>query len=149
MIIDTLSNAEKYSCVHPLFAKAYEYIKSVNLSAIQEGNYEISNELRAIVSDKNGKSLSESTRKFECHNKHIDIQLCISGKEQIGWKPRECCIHQKDEYDVAKDVTFYEDEPDTYFRLTQNQFVIFFPEDVHAPMIGDGMIKKMVIKVKI
>ena len=53
MIIDTLSNAEKYSCVHPLFAKAYEYIKSVNLSAIQEGNYEISNELRAIVSNKN------------------------------------------------------------------------------------------------
>jgi YhcH/YjgK/YiaL family protein len=149
MIIDTLTNAEKYLCVHPLFAKAYEYIKSVNLSAIEEGNYEISDELRAIVSDKNGRSLSESIGKFECHNKHIDIQLCINGKEQIGWKPRECCIHKKDEYDVAKDVTFYEDEPDTYFYLTQNQFVIFFPEDVHAPMIGDGMIKKMVIKVKI
>ena len=149
MIIDTLSNAEKYFCVHPLFAEAFEYIKSVNLNGIDEGNYEIRNGLKAIVSDKKGKSLSESIEKFECHNKHIDIQLCINGREQIGWKPRERCLYQKDDYDVAKDVIFYEDEPDTYFQLTQNQFVIFFPEDVHAPMIGDAMIKKMVIKVKI
>jgi biofilm protein TabA len=149
MIIDTLSNAQKYFCVHPLFAKAFEYIKSVNLNAVQEGNYEISNGLRAIVSNKFGKTLSESIVKFECHNQHIDIQLCIHGIEQIGWKPRQGCIRQKDEYDSAKDVTFYQDAPDTYFQLTQNQFVIFFPEDVHAPMIGDGEIKKMVIKVKI
>jgi beta-galactosidase beta subunit len=35
-----------------------------------------------------------------------------------------------------------------YFELTNKQFAIFFPEDVHAPMIGKGNIKKMVIKVK-
>ena len=32
---------------------------------------------------------------------------------------------------------FLGDTPDTYFRLTNNQFAIF-PEDVHAPMIGAG-----------
>ncbi|HQZ25814.1 MAG TPA: hypothetical protein PLD18_10990 [Flavobacterium sp.] len=26
---------------------------------------------------------------------------------------------------------------------------MFYPEDVHAPMIGDGEIKKLVFKVKI
>jgi beta-galactosidase beta subunit len=36
-----------------------------------------------------------------------------------------------------------------YSELTNGQFVIFFPEDVHAPMIGDAEIKKLVIKVKI
>ncbi|MBP8115537.1 MAG: YhcH/YjgK/YiaL family protein, partial [Chitinophagaceae bacterium] len=36
-----------------------------------------------------------------------------------------------------------------YFQLTNGQFVIFFPEDVHAPMIGEGDIKKLVIKVKL
>jgi beta-galactosidase beta subunit len=35
-----------------------------------------------------------------------------------------------------------------YFELTDNQFAIFFPEDVHAPMIGEGVIKKLVVKVK-
>ena len=33
-----------------------------------------------------------------------------------------------------------------YFQLTDNQFGIFYPEDVHAPMIGEGEIKKVVIK---
>lgn len=36
-----------------------------------------------------------------------------------------------------------------FFQLTNTQFAIFFPEDVHAPMIGEGNIKKLVIKVKI
>jgi len=44
---------------------------------------------------------------------------------------------------------FYNDRPDMFFQLTNNQFAIFFPEDVHAPMIGKSEIKKMVIKVKI
>ena len=30
------------------------------------------------------------------------------------------------------------DTPDTFFQLTDGQFAIFFPEDVHAPMIGEG-----------
>jgi YhcH/YjgK/YiaL family protein len=43
----------------------------------------------------------------------------------------------------------FHDEADTFFQLTNGQFAIFFPEDVHAPMIGEGEIKKLVIKVKI
>jgi YhcH/YjgK/YiaL family protein len=46
-------------------------------------------------------------------------------------------------------VRFFHDNPDTYFELTDGQFVIFYPEDVHAPMIGEAEIKKLVIKVKI
>ena len=92
---------------------------------------------------------AESVAKFECHNKHIDIQLCIKGTEQIGWKPREKCITENGGYNPEKDVQFYSEQPDMYFQLTDGQFAIFFPEDVHAPMIGDAEIKKLVIKVKI
>jgi YhcH/YjgK/YiaL family protein len=35
-----------------------------------------------------------------------------------------------------------------FFQLTDGQFAIFFPEDVHAPMIGVGEIKKLVVKVR-
>ena len=150
MIIDSLSNGEKYFCCHPLFSKAFEYIQRQNLETLEPGNYEIDgDQLRAIVSEKPGKTREESTAKFECHDQHIDIQLCIRGKEQIGWKPRGYCAQPKESYNAEKDVTFYNDEPDMYFQLTHNQFAIFFPEDVHAPMIGEGRIKKMVIKVKI
>jgi biofilm protein TabA len=150
MIIDSLSNAKKYFCVHPLFAKAFEYIQSQNLEMIEPGTYDISgDQLKAIVSDKAGKTVEESTAKFECHDKHIDIQLCLKGKEKIGWKPRNTCSQQKAEYNPEKDVTFFKDAPDMYFQLTGGQFAIFFPDDVHAPMIGEAEIKKMVIKVKV
>jgi biofilm protein TabA len=150
MIIDTLVNAQKYFNVHPLFARAFEYIKKTDLNAIEPGKYEIDGaNLRAIFSNKKGVTAAESTAKFECHNKHIDIQLCINGKEQIGWKPRETCISANGGYNEGKDVQFYSDAPDMYFQLTNGQFAIFFPEDVHAPMIGETEIKKLVIKVKI
>lgn len=150
MIIDDLSGAEKYFCIHPLFAAAFEYINSQDLENLDPGKYELKgDDLKVIVSNNPGKSAEESTAKFECHENHIDIQLCISGKETIGWKPRKECVDQKGEYNPEKDVSFYYDTPDMYFQLTNNQFAIFFPEDVHAPMIGDADIKKMVIKVKI
>jgi YhcH/YjgK/YiaL family protein len=149
MIIDTLANAEKYTSLHPLFAAAFEYIKSVDLATIEPETYPVSEGLKAIVSDKMGKTAAESIAKFECHNKNIDIQLCIRGKETIGWKPRQYCVSPAGEYNETKDVLFYNDAPDMYFDLKDSQFVIFYPEDVHAPMIGNDLIKKMVVKVKI
>ncbi|MEP7110700.1 MAG: YhcH/YjgK/YiaL family protein [Ferruginibacter sp.] len=149
MIIDSLDNAHKYFAVHPLFEKAFAYIGSVDLAVIEPGKYEIDGDsLRAIFSNKTGMSAAESILKFECHNQHIDIQLCIKGKETIGWKPRSSCLAQKGEYNPEKDVLFYSDAPDTFFGLTDGQFAIFFPEDVHAPMIGEGEIMKVVLKVK-
>lgn len=150
MIIDTLQNAGKYFSVHPLFAKAFEYIRNTDLNTVEMGRYEIDgSNLKAIYSNKKGVTAAESLAKFECHDKHIDIQLCISGNETIGWKPREKCVKPNGEYNAEKDVQFYNDEPDMFFQLTNGQFGIFFPEDVHAPMIGEGEVKKLVIKVKI
>ena len=149
MIIDTITNAPKYFSVHPLFTKAFEYINNTDLINMSDGKYEIDADLKAIFSNKNGMEEAESIAKFECHNKHIDIQLCINGTEKLGWKPREKCTVDKGGYNEEKDVQFYSDEPDMYFQLTDGQFAIFFPEDVHAPMIGNGPIKKLVIKVKL
>lgn len=150
MIIDTIENLSKYTSLNPLFAKALEYINQSNLGSIEDGKYEIDGDkLRAIVTNKKGMTAAESTAKFECHDKHIDIQICIKGVETLGWKPRASCKEQKGEYNPEKDVVFYNDPPDTFFELKDGQFGIFYPEDVHAPMIGEDLIKKMVIKVKI
>ena len=150
MIIDTIENASKYYGIHPLFEKAFAYINATDLQNTEGGKYEIDGEnLKAAFSNKQGMTTEESTAKFECHNKHIDIQLCINGLETFGWKPRSKCTSSKGEYNPDKDVSFYNDAPDMFFQLTNGQFAIFFPEDVHAPMIGEGEIKKLVIKVKI
>lgn len=149
MIIDTIKNASKYFPVHPLFAKAFEYINQNDLENIEVGKSEISDGLKAIISQSIGKTKEASLSKFECHNKNIDIQFCINGTETFGWKPREKCVVPNGGYNEEKDVQLFFDDADTFFQLTNGQFVIFFPEDVHAPMIGEGEIKKLVIKVKI
>lgn len=151
MIIDTISNAQKYFSMHPLFEQAFAFISSTDLVNAPDGKQEISEGLKAIFSNAPGKTAEASLAKFECHNKNIDIQLCISGVETIGWTPREKCVTPNGDYNAEKDVQLYHDKADTFFQLTDGQFAIFFPEDVHAPMIGDqeNLIKKLVIKVKI
>jgi YhcH/YjgK/YiaL family protein len=151
MIVDTIANAHKYFSVHPLFAKSFEFINATDLANQPDGKSEISEGLKAIFSNKSGMTAEASVAKFECHNQHIDIQLCIKGVETIGWKPREKCVIENGGYNPEKDVQLYSEKPDMFFNLTDGQFAIFFPEDVHAPMIGDGVadIKKLVIKVKI
>ena len=149
MIIDTLANASKYFSLHPSFAKAFDYINQNDVATLADGIYETPEGLKVIVNTGMGKTVESSLAKFECHDKNIDIQLCVKGLESMAWKPREKCLTPNGEYNPDKDVRFFSDAPDMSFQLTDGQFAVFFPEDVHAPMIGDGEIKKVVIKVKI
>ena len=148
MILDSLNNSDRYAALHPRFAKAFEWIKSQNLETLEVGKYEIDGkELHASVSEKEG--YARDAAKFEAHNHWIDIQVCPKGKEQQGWAARERVTAPIGEYNAEKDVTFFSDKPETYDTLQAGQCVIYWPEDVHAPQIGDGPIKKLVVKVKL
>lgn len=148
MIIDSLTNAQKYYSLHPRFAAAFEFILKQDLATIGPGKFPIDGDnLHASVSLKEG--LKAADGKPEAHNNYIDIQVCPAGTETLGWKPRETCTNPKGEYNAEKDVIFYNDAPDTYFNLQAGQFAIFYPGDVHTPMIGEGQIKKLVVKIKI
>lgn len=48
----------------------------------------------------------------------------------------------------GKDIRFFDDEPETFYTLRPGQFTIFFPEDGHAPMIGEGNVRKIIVKVR-
>jgi YhcH/YjgK/YiaL family protein len=150
MIIDHIHNASKYAIMNPLFKRAFEFINKTNLESISVGHQEIEGkDLRVIIAEEHGVSEATSCAEFECHNQHIDIQFCISGIEKFGWKPRNTCVLPKGEYNFEKDVLLYNDKPDMFFTLKENQFVILYPEDVHAPMISNEIIRKLIFKVKI
>lgn len=149
MIIDSLNNATKYYSLHPNFGKAFNYINENDIANLSEGSHEIAEGVKAIVIVGEGTTKEKSIEGFECHDKNIDIQIPIKGPESFAWKPREKCSNPNGEYSDEKDVRFFHDAPDMFFQLQEKQFVILFPEDVHASMIGEGMLKKIVIKVKI
>ncbi|WP_278546323.1 YhcH/YjgK/YiaL family protein, partial [Prevotella histicola] len=52
-------------------------------------------------------------------------------------------------YDSEKDCGFYKRSGHEYFKVKPGQFTIFFPEDAHAPIIGEGRQKKLVAKIKV
>lgn len=148
MIIDSLSNADRYVDFYPGFREAFDFIRSQDLPNLEPGKSQIPGTGQNVsVIAKPGVTPEEA--KFEAHNAHIDIQVCISGSERMGWKPRSTCQNPVGEFNTEKDVIFYQDTPDMYFDLKSGQFAIFFPEDVHAPMIGEGDIKKIVVKIKV
>ena len=148
MIIDSLANSDKYVSLHPRFAKAFDFIKSQNLDNVEVGKYPIDGpELHASVSSKDGVGQDEAKR--EAHNNFIDIQVSCTSGEGYAWKDRSNCVAPKGDYNSEKDVIFYADKPDTFFTLQAGQFAIFYPEDMHAAGMGEGTIKKLVVKVKL
>jgi YhcH/YjgK/YiaL family protein len=146
MIVEHLSNAKKYFSLNPRFEKAFGFLFNNDLNTLDERKYEIDGaEVYATFMVRQG--LAPEAAKHEAHDRYIDIQVCVSGKETFGWSHRTDCKNIKGEYNPEKDVIFYADKPDTYVAIKPGQFAVFFPEDVHAPLIGNGEIKKVVVKV--
>ena len=51
--------------------------------------------------------------------------------------------------DIALRVEFFGDEPQCHITVRPGQFIIFFPEDAHAPNIGIGNHRKLCVKIAI
>jgi biofilm protein TabA len=150
MVIDKLSEINKYTSLHPRFAKAIDYIVTNKLFVAEPGTVLVDGEdIKAIIMEGNCVAKEESLAGFECHNTYIDIQIVLKGKETVGWRARTSCSMPKGEYSEEKDVLFYADAPTLFFEMQAGMFSIYFPEDVHAPMIGEGPIKKLVMKVRV
>lgn len=149
MIIDDLLMAKKYYGLHCLFRKAFEHLRELDWKSLEVGRYELQGEdLFYMVMVGPPVSRQSAIARFECHNKYIDIQLCISGHETFGWKPRRYCQALTTD-SKGSDNNFATALPDSYFQLKEGQFVIFFPDDVHAAMMGRSRIKKIVVKVRL
>lgn len=149
MIIGSLKNTERIKNLHPCFKKVFDYIRSHDLLAAPVGRIDIAGDNAWIdISEVNGKEKSAAL--IETHDRYIDIQLPQRGQETFGWQARELLTEEQGYgYDVEKDITFYADKTLFYFTLLPGEFAIFFPEDGHAPCIGEGLIKKVVAKVKV
>ncbi|MEN6385949.1 MAG: YhcH/YjgK/YiaL family protein [Phycisphaerales bacterium] len=146
MIVDSLERADSYYSKHPVFKEAFDFLRQPKLANIPVGRYEIKgNQLFCMISKKNGRSHAEV--KLEAHQKYVDIQYVISGLEQVGWRQTSTCnlVHTK--YDIEKDICYFDDEPKMWTQIQPGSFVIFYPEDAHAPLVSNKEIHKAVIKV--
>ncbi|MBN1904475.1 MAG: YhcH/YjgK/YiaL family protein [Deltaproteobacteria bacterium] len=78
---------------------------------------------------------------------YIDIQLVLSGTDNMGWKPLKGCKRPASGFDMDEDIGFFNDGPDVFIPVRPGYFVIFTPDDAHMPLIGEGELHKIVIKI--
>jgi len=145
MILDALSNCSAYANAHPRFQKAFAFLISQPLATLPCGRYDIDgDEIYAMIQEPSLRP--QEAAKLESHRKYIDIQYVISGDETMGWSPVEGCGKVTD-FDTKKDCGFFSDKPMAWFPVRPGCFALFYPQDAHAPCVGEGTCRKVVIKV--
>ncbi len=146
MIIDRLENADRYLAVHPGLEAAFDLLRTFDFDAAEDGPAEIDGERLTINMLRRDLKLRDEA-KLESHERYIDIQYMHRGADEFGWMVTDDCKQPIDKYDAEKDIIKYDDAPDAYFPLLEGMFVVFFSEDAHAPLVGEGSVEKLVVKV--
>jgi YhcH/YjgK/YiaL family protein len=157
MILDRLQTADRYTTLHPAFARAFVYLRDANWARLvtaaqgaarHSTRHPIDGD-RMYVSIDCIEGRGREGARLEAHRRYIDIQFTIDGHEEIGWKPLGDCAATSVAYDDAKDVMFFSDRPDSWVSLPAGHFAIFFPDDAHAPLAGRGSLTKAIVKIAV
>jgi len=131
--------------------KAFAFLKNNDLTKLELKRNDIDGDnLYAPVSEYI--TINEEDSKYEAHQKYIDLQYVISGKEQIGIAPLSMKKEVLAPYDSEKDVELMTVTQGTNLKATPERFFIFFPSDAHSPGLKDGensQVRKIVVKVKV
>lgn len=147
MVKGNLTNNEQFHSLHPLFAKAFEYLQSIDFNDYDEGKYPIDgNDMYASISE----YVTKSDGQLEGHLEYIDIQYIVSGSEIIGYAKKG---NQTESipYSNERDIAFYEGDYEP-IKVSAGDFVIFFPDDLHLPCLKcdkPSVVKKVVVKVRV
>ncbi len=145
MILDCLENWKQYAALNGGFAEAFEFLRRRDLAELPEGKHPIDGDrVFAIIVRADG--VGHDKARLEIHKKYIDIQFCITGCDEIGWRPTDCCSGDEG-FDEDKDLGFFTDAAEAWVSVTPGRFAIYFPADAHAPLGGDGPVHKVVVKI--
>lgn len=148
MILDILDNSSRYRNLHKGFDKAFDFLSQPDLNTMSPGKYEIDGDrVFAFISSDDG--IKKEDTVLEVHRKYIDIQMVLDGFDDIGWLPLAQCSQPTGEYDTEEDIRYYRDAANTWLALRPGFFAVFFPEDAHMPLISDGKILKVVVKIAV
>lgn len=118
---------------------------------MEPGVYEIQgNEIYAQVFDTVTAPAEE--KRPEVHEKFIDVQFLVSGRERLGFTP-DTGSYETEERLEEKDLIFYKTvENEGFVEAVPGCYSIFFPADVHRPAVAAGepmKIRKVVVKVSV
>jgi biofilm protein TabA len=148
MIIDSAASHQRYLPLHPLFERAFHFLAGADLGALAPGRHPIDGD-RLYLSIDHVQGRGRDGARLEAHRRYIDIQYTIEGDEEIGWRPLADCGAPAGGFDETRDIGFYDRRPASWLSVPAGTFVVFYPDDAHAPLAGQGVIRKAIIKVAV
>lgn len=153
MIVDSMQNYAKYRNLRADIVKAIEYLGSTDFTHVENGQYELDGK-KMISIVQRYKTRLDDVAIWESHRKYIDVQFMAYGGERVGIAELATAPAVSTPYTEERDVIFY--EPGTkYFDAPMGTFMIFYPEDIHAPCLARGNppkpedVVKVVVKVAV
>ena len=148
MIISKLENSFRIESLHPLFKTLFDYVKCHNLLKEETGKIVLQGE-DLFINNVALEGVEKNKQPLELHRDYIDVHILLEGRESSGWKAMEDVQEELQAYKKEGDCALYSDKPTTFADLHPGEFVIVFPEDPHAPAIGQGKIRKLIAKVRV
>lgn len=151
MIKKTLNCPLKMLELPECIKNALTSIEKIDFSSLKEGKYMLEDGSKLIFSEYETQPLGNKVR-VEGHKKFIDIQIVFEGEETIGVLSADQ-IQDKLDYDETNDVWTAEivAAKMELINLKEQDFLVLFPMDAHAPQLTGGkepvLVKKGVIKV--
>ena len=146
-IIASLSDSARYESLNPLFQRAFDFVREAGPASLEPGPHDLEEDALIVMVNEPVMKKPEKAR-MEVHDRFIDIHVPLSREEGFAWKDRSALEKPSEPFNMEKDAQHYDDAPDTSFTVKPGQFAVFFPEDAHAGCIGEGALRKLVIKVR-
>lgn len=150
MILDHLSNASSYVGLSSRLALALRLARETDWSSRADGRHDLDGErVFALVQEYTTKPREQG--RWEAHRAHIDVQLVLSGVEQMGHAPITS-LQTYEPYDASRDIEFFADAPGDFLTVRAGMFAILMPQDGHMPGLtpagaAHGHVRKVVLKV--
>ena len=149
MILDHIKNISNYKFLDSDIVRALEIIKNTNFDEKEDITYEIDGfDFRYFISSYTTQEVNDTP---EAHKKFIDIQYMITGNEIMAVGQLDDMTEEV-KANPQGDIWFYRGATDD-ITVKEGMFVIFFPNDAHAPgsMPPDGPVevRKCVFKIHV
>lgn len=150
MIFSSLAVEQKIKYPEAI-EKALAYLRTHDIAKMEPGSYEIQGKEIYVNVDEVWTEPIEQ-RHPEEHEKYVDIQFLAVGRERLGF------VQDNGKFEVFekhadRDLIFYKDvENESYIESRPGNFCIFFPGEIHRPLIASGkpmQIRKAVVKVAV
>lgn len=129
--------------------QAIEHVKAHVTDATPLGKHDIDgNRLFYLISEDSTESFAE--RRAEYHAKYLDIQIILKGQEGMTFSTQPAGKPDTD-WLADKDIAFLpEGVQEKTVVLSEGDFVVFYPGEVHKPLCAVGTpakVRKAVVKM--